>query len=69
MRFEVTRTCHSCEASLIEVISNPSGKGSNGVIGIFLQLLLKIGEESVASFSHLTKASPKSRMSRKVRWP
>jgi hypothetical protein len=47
----------------MEVISNPSGNGSNGVIGMLLQLLLKIDEESVASSHYITRASPKSIMS------
>jgi hypothetical protein len=34
------------------------------VVGILLRLLLKIDEESVASFHQITRASPKSRMSR-----
>jgi hypothetical protein len=62
-RFEVTRTCSSCSAALMEVISNPSGNGSHGVIGILLQLLLKIDEESVASSHSITRVSPKSIMS------
>jgi len=48
----------------MEVISNPSGNGSNGVLGIPLQLLLKIDEESVPSSYRMAKASPKSRMNR-----
>src|SRR6266496_2829729 len=57
------RTCNSCSVSLMEVISSSSGNGSNGVVDILLRLLLKMNEESVASFHHITKGSPKSRMS------
>ena len=48
---------------LMEVISSPSGNGSKGVVAMLLRLLLKIDEESVASFHQITRASPKSRMS------
>ncbi len=57
------RTCNSCSVSLIEVISSSSGNGSKGVVDSLLRLLLKMNEESVASFHHITKGSPKSRMS------
>ena len=47
----------------MEVISSSSGNGSKGVVDILLRLLLKMNEESVASFHHITKGSPTSRMS------
>jgi len=39
VRCEVTRTSSSSGVSLIEVISNPSGKGNSGVVGIPCYLL------------------------------
>jgi len=47
----------------MEVISSSSGNGSKGVVDSLLRLLLKMNEESVASFHHITKGSPTSRMS------
>ncbi len=49
----------------MEVISSSSGNGSKGVVDSLLRLLLKMNEESVASFHHITKGSPTSRMSPK----
>ncbi len=42
------------------MISNSSGNGSNGVVGILLRPLLKRNEKSVASFHHISRGSPKS---------
>ena len=58
-RLETTRICNSCSVVLIEMISTESGNGSNGVVGIPLQLLLKFDGKSVARllriYQRLTK--------------
>lgn len=39
----------------MDVISSPSGNGSNGVVGIPLQLLLNFNERSVAVFCRIAR--------------
>ncbi len=48
----------------MEMISKPSGRGSNGVVGIPLRLLLTFHEGSVADLSQIARHSPKSIMIR-----
>ena len=58
------RISSSSSAQLREIISNGSGNGRNGVVGILLRLLLTFDVRSVADFSPVARGSPKSFKSR-----
>jgi len=58
-RYEVTRTSSSSDVSLIEVISNPCGKGKSGVVGIPCHLLQQILAGAYQEGPHFSMAHQK----------